>query len=160
MPSENSSNKASVETRLLASIDLLDAAQTCALLRIETDDPEGAIQAMAQNDAIITLVQNGEIRLPLFQFDMANGRVFSVIRAILKLRPARISNLRLCYWLTRAHVDFGGAPAHRFGKDDAAILAAFRRYSEGCLSHLRLQPRHLQGQQARGGQGDEIHHSS
>ncbi|QEU06989.1 hypothetical protein [Paracoccus yeei] len=128
MPPENSTDKPGVEERLLASIDLIDASQACALLRIETDDPEAAIQAMARDDTVITLVQNGEIRLPLFQFDTANGGVFDIVRDILRLRPARISNLRLCYWLTRAHVDFDGAPADRFGKNDAAILIAFRRY--------------------------------
>ena len=73
MPPENSTDKPGVEERLLASIDLIDASQACALLRIETDDPEAAIQAMARDDTVITLVQNGEIRLPLFQFDTANG---------------------------------------------------------------------------------------
>lgn len=124
------SYKASVVERLLASIDLIDPTQACALLRIETDDPEGVMQAMARDDAVIALIQNGRIRLPLFQFDTANGRVFSVVRDILKLTPARVSNLRLCYWLTPAHADFGCAPTDRFGKDDAAVLAAFSRYIE------------------------------
>lgn len=130
MPPENSSHKASVEERLLASIDLIDASQACALLRIQTADPESAMQAVARDDTVITLVQNGKTVLPLFQFDMANGRVFDVVRDLLKLRPARISKLRLAYWMTRAHVDFGGPPADRIGRDDAAILAAFRRYIE------------------------------
>ena len=130
MPLRDSSHKPSVEHRLLASINLIDASQACALLRIETADPEGAMQAMARDDAIITLTRNGRAMVPLFQFDTANGRVFSVVRDILRLRPARISDLRLCYWLTRAHVDFGCAPADRFGKEDAAILAAFGRYIE------------------------------
>ena len=130
MLSENSSHKASVEERLLANIELIDAAQACALLRIETDDPESAMQAMACEGAIITLTQNGRTMAPLFQFDTANGRVFDVVRHVLKLRPSRISNLRLVYWLTRAHVDLGCAPVHRFGHEDAAILAAFRRYIE------------------------------
>lgn len=129
MPPGNFTNKPSVEERLLASIDLIDASQACALLRIETDDPESVMRAMARDDAVVTLVQNGEIRLPLFQFDLLKGLVFGVVRDLLKLRPARISNLRLCYWLTRAHLDFG-APANRIGKDDGAILAAFRRYIE------------------------------
>lgn len=130
MPQEHSSDKTSIEDRLLASIDLIDASQACAFMRIKTDDPEGAMQAMARDDAIITLVENREIMSPLFQFDMANGRVFDVVRDLLKLRPARISNLRLAYWLTRAHVDFGCAPADQFGKEDAAIVATFRRYIE------------------------------
>lgn len=130
MPPENSSHKAGVEERLLASIDLIDASQACALLRIETDDPEGAMRAMTRNDAVIALVQNGRTMLPRFQFDLANGRVLDVVRDILRLRPASLSNLMLCYWLTRAHVDYGCAPADRFGKDDTAILAAFRRYIE------------------------------
>ncbi|WP_128254785.1 hypothetical protein [Falsirhodobacter deserti] len=130
MPPENFINEPSVEERLLARIDLIDAALACALLRIGTDDPEGAMQAMARNDAIITLVQNGRTRLPLFQFDTANNRVFDVVRAILQVRPPHISNLRLVYWMTRAHVDFRCAPAQRFGNDDAAIVGAFRRYIE------------------------------
>ena len=130
MPPENSTDKTSVEERLLASIKLIDASQACAFLHIVMDDPEGTIQGLARSNAIITLVQNDEIRLPLFQFDLVNGIIFDVVRDILALRPARVSNLRLCYWLTRAHVDFGCAPAHRFGNEDAAILAAFRRYIE------------------------------
>ncbi|RDD72570.1 hypothetical protein [Paracoccus versutus] len=130
MPPENFTDKPNVEARLLASLNLLDAAEACALLRIETDDPEGAMQAMAREDGVIALVQHGRTMLPLFQFDLTNSRIFDVVRAILKLRSARISNLRLCYWLTRVHVDFGCAPAQRFGHEDAAIVAAFRRYIE------------------------------
>lgn len=130
MPQENSTDKPGVEDRLLASIDLIDASQACALLRIDADDPEGAMQAMAREDAIITLTQNGRTMVPLFQFDTELGRVFDVVLDLLKLRPDRLSNLRLAYWMTHAHVDFGGPPTDRFGKDDAAILAAFRRYIE------------------------------
>ena len=130
MPPDNPTSKISVEERLLASIDLIDASRVCALLRIETDNPEDAIQAMARDGAVITLVQDGKTMLPLFQFDVEKGRVFDVVGQILKLRPPRISTLRLCYWLTRAHVDFGCAPAQRFGEDDAAIVDAFRRYIE------------------------------
>lgn len=134
MSPKNSTEKPSVEERLLASIDLIDASKACALLRIETDDPEGAMQAMARGDAIIILVQNGRTRLPLFQFDTANNRVFDAVRAILQVRPPHISNLRLVYWMTREHVDFGCAPAEQFGKDDVAIVAAFRRYIDA-VSH-------------------------
>ncbi|MBT0778457.1 MULTISPECIES: hypothetical protein [Paracoccus] len=130
MPQDNSTDKASVEDRLLASIELIDAAQACALLRIETEEPEDVLQAMVREGAVITLVQNGRTMLPRFQFDVANGRIFDVVGAILKLRPACISNLRVAYWLTRAHVDFGCAPAQRFGHDDAAVVVAFRRYIE------------------------------
>ena len=130
MPAEIPANKSGAVERLLATINLIDASQACALLRIDTDDANGIIQDMARHGAIITLAQNGETMLPLFQFDMANGLVFDAVRDLLRLRPARISNLRLCYWLTRAHVDFRSAPAHRFGRDDAEILDAFRRYIE------------------------------
>ena len=130
MPPKNSTDKPGVEERLIASIGLIDAEQACALLRIETEDPEGAMQVMARGNAIITLVQNGKTMAPLFQFDMASGRIFDVIGTILKDRPARISNLRLCYWLTRSNMDFGDPPAQRFGHDDDAIIAAFLRYIE------------------------------
>lgn len=128
MPPKNSTDKPSVEERLLASIDLIDASQACALLHIETDNPEGTIQGMARENGVIALVQNGKTMIPLIQFDTELSRVFDAVRDILALRPARVSNLRLCYWLTRAHVDFHCAPAQRFGKDDSAIVAAFARY--------------------------------
>ena len=128
MPPKNPPEKSGIKERLLASIDLIDASQACVLLRIETDDPEGAMQAMAREDGVIALIQNGRTMVPLFQFDTELGRVFDVVLDLLKLRPCRISNLMLCYWLTRAHVDFGCPPAQRFGKDDAAVVAAFRRY--------------------------------
>ncbi|QEU09181.1 hypothetical protein [Paracoccus yeei] len=130
MSPENSTDKPSVEDRLLASIELFDASQACALLRIDADDPEGVLQAMARGGAIITLTQNGRTMAPLFQFDAERGQMFHVVGDILRLRPPYLSNLRLCYWLTRAHVDFGCAPAQRFGHEDAAIVAAFRRYIE------------------------------
>ncbi|MDF3608350.1 hypothetical protein PE067_20710 [Paracoccus sp. DMF-8] len=128
MPPKNPPEKSGIKERLLASIDLIDASQACVLLRIETDDPEGAMQAMAREDGVIALIQNGRTMVPLFQFDTELGRVFDVVLDLLKLRPCRISNLMLCYLLTRAHVDFGCPPAQRFGKDDAAVVAAFRRY--------------------------------
>ncbi|WP_347918985.1 hypothetical protein [Paracoccus marcusii] len=130
MPQEHSTAKTSVEERLLASINLIDSAQACALLCIETDDPEGAIQALVLDNAIIILMPNGRTMVPLFQFDLASGRVFDVVLDLLKLRPCRMSNLRLAYWLSRAHVDFAGPPADRLGQDDAMIVAAFRRYIE------------------------------
>ena len=130
MPPENSTDETSVEDRLLARIELIDAGQACALLRIETEDPEGAMQAMARGGAIITLTQNGRTMAPLFQLDAERGQMFHVVGDILRLRPPYLSNLRLCYWLTRAHVDFGGPPVHRFGHEDAAIVTAFRRYIE------------------------------
>ncbi|WP_323717577.1 hypothetical protein [Paracoccus aminovorans] len=91
MPPENSTDKPGVEERLLANIELLYAAQACALLRIETDDPEGAMQAMAHDDTIITLVKNDKTMLPQFQFDAANSLVFAVVRDIFRryIEPER-----------------------------------------------------------------------
>lgn len=130
MPAEIPANKPSPDERLLATIELIDASHACAILRIETHDPRRIMQDMGRDGDVITVIQNGETMLPMFQFDTANGTVFDVVCEILRLRPAHISNLRLCYWLTRAHLDLGCAPAHRFGRDDTAILNAFRRYIE------------------------------
>ncbi|WP_312531008.1 hypothetical protein [Paracoccus sp. (in: a-proteobacteria)] len=127
MSTKSTSHKARVVERLLASLELIDASLACALLRIETDDPESTMQAIVRDDILIALVHNDRTMFPLFQFDVLNGRIFDVVGAILELRPTGFSNMRLAYWMTRAHVDLGGKPAERFGKDDAAILAAFRR---------------------------------
>lgn len=123
------SYKPSIE-RLMAGIDLIDAAQACALLRYESDDPEAAMQSLVRERAIIDIVYNDQVAFPRFQFDPENALIFGVVTAILKIRPARISTLRLVYWMTRSHIDFGCAPADVFGQEDAAVLAAFRRYIE------------------------------
>lgn len=127
---KSSSRKAEVEKRILASIDLIDTSQACALLRINADDREDTIRAMARNEALIILLYDGETVLPLFQFNREDSRIFDVVRHILFIRPSHVSNLKLTYWMTRAHKDFGCAPAHLIGKDDAVVLSAFRRYLE------------------------------
>ena len=83
---------------------------------------------MVRKNAILTLIQSGKTMVPQFQIDPDRGRVFDALLDLLKLRPCRMSNLRLAYWLTRAHVYLGGPPADRLGHDDATIVAAFRLY--------------------------------
>lgn len=124
------SDKPTIQDRILARTDLIDAAQACSLLRLQTDTPEVAMQGLVREGAVIDILHHGEVVFPRFQFDTENTRVFGVVTAILKIRPPRISNLRLVYWMTRSHADFGLAPAEVFGQQDAAILAAFRRYIE------------------------------
>lgn len=120
-------DKPTIQDRILARTDLIDAPQACALLRLETDTPGAAMQSLVRERAVIDILHNGEVVFPRFQFDPENARVYGVIAAILKIRPARFSNLRLVYWMTRAHSDFGQAPSEMFGQEDAAVLAAFRR---------------------------------
>lgn len=139
-------NKPSVQERVLASIDLIDASEACALLRIEAVDPGSAMEALVRDDAVIALTHDGKTMFPRFQFDAELDRVFDVVGALLKLKPARISNLRLSYWLTCVHVDFGcprrnslammmqklsphsGAISSRFGMGDLC------RNEAACLS--------------------------
>lgn len=130
MPSRYKSWKAGAEKRLLASFDLIDAPMVGALLQIETDNVEGAVQALVCERAMIALVQDGKTVFPSCQFDARVCRIYDVVGTILKLRPESISDMMLAYWMMRTHVDFDGPPADQFGKDDAAVLAAFERYSE------------------------------
>lgn len=130
MPATKQQKAEEVAGRLLASWDLVDAAQACELLRIETEDPEGVVRSVSSRNEIIVVANKGELVLPCFQFDIVEGKVFEIIHRILKVRPRDMSDLRLCYWLTRVHSEFGYAPAIQIGKDDQAILAAFIRYIE------------------------------
>lgn len=88
------------------------------------------MKSMIRDGAVIDIAYNGQANFPRFQFDTGNARIFGVVTAILKVRPAHISNLRLAYWMTRPHTDFGRAPADVFGQEDAAVLAAFGRCIE------------------------------
>lgn len=130
MPATKQQKAEEVAARLLASLDLVDPARACELLRIETDDPEGILRSMSGRNEIIVAANKGELVLPCFQFDIVEGKVFEIIRRILQVRPGDMSDLRLCYWLTRAHSDFGCAPTVQIGNDDQAIFAAFIRYIE------------------------------
>ena len=76
------------------------------------------------------VIHNGHVAFPRFQFDPDNGRVFRVAAAILKIRPPRISHLRVVYWMMRPDIDYGCAPAEVFGQKDAAVVVAFRRRVE------------------------------
>ena len=123
-------NRIRVQEQFLAKLDMADQTDACELLRLSKSNPSATLRRVEDRGELIRIDRDGRPSYPLFQFDVENGRIFPVIREINSLRPEAWSNIRLCYWMSRKHADFGCAPAKMLGKADAEIIDAFRRAIE------------------------------
>jgi hypothetical protein len=123
-------NRVRVQEQFLAELDMADQAEACELLRLSKSNPSATLRRVEDRGELIRIDRDGRPFYPLFQFDVENGRVYSVIREINGLLPEGWSRFRLCYWMSRKHADFGRAPAELLGKADAEIIDAFRRAIE------------------------------
>ncbi len=136
------SDKPGIIERLMADIDLIDAAQACALLWSETDATEAAMKSLVRAGAVIDI--DGQVALSRFPFDLRVAHIFGIVTAILKMRPTRIRNLRLVYWLTRPPMDFDCAPVrlkdHR-NCPNALLWGPFNCFRQSGLDDPRQQLR-------------------
>ena len=123
-------NKVRVQERFLATLDMADQTEACELLRLSKSNPSATLRRKEDRGELIRIDKDGRPYYPLFQFDLDGGQIYPVLRELLRIRPAHWSNIRICYWLTRSHKDFGRAPAELLGQEDADILDAFRRATE------------------------------
>lgn len=117
-------NRVRVQERFLASLDMADQTAACELLRLSKTNPSASLRRVPD---LIRIDRDNRPYYPFFQFDVENGRIHPVIAEINRLRPEAWSNIRLSYWMTRKHADFGRAPAELLGQADEEILDAFRR---------------------------------
>ncbi|WP_411839773.1 hypothetical protein [Paracoccus sp. ME4] len=120
-------NRVRVQERFLAGLDMANRSQACELLRLSKSNPSATLKRIEDRGGLIRIDRDSRPFYPLFQFDVENGRIHPVIAEINRHRPEGWSNIRLSYWLTRKHADFGRAPAELFGHADEEILDAFRR---------------------------------
>lgn len=123
-------NRVRVQEQFLATLDMADQGEACELLGLSRSNPSATLRRKEDRGELIRIDRDGRPFYPLFQFDVDGGRIHPVIREINRLRPAHWSNMRVCYWLTRAHADFGCPPAELLGRADEEILDAFRRAIE------------------------------
>lgn len=120
-------NRVRVQERILAELDLADQSQACELLRLSKSNPSATLKRIEERGGLVRIDRDNRPFYPLFQFDVENGRIHPVITEINRMRPESWSNMRLCYWMTRKHADFGRAPAELLGQADDEILVAFHR---------------------------------
>lgn len=118
------------QEKFLAGLDMADQSEACELLRLSKSNPSATLKRIEDRAGLIRIERDGRPFYPLFQFDVEAGRIHPVMLEIMRLRPAHWSNIRLCYWMTRKHADFGRAPAELMGQDDRELLEAFRRAIE------------------------------
>jgi|GEM_PF-2729624 len=120
-------HRARTQAHALAAIDMVDAVEAGRILGLSSEIPISELQSLEAQQALIRMQRGGAAWYPVAQFDRRHGRIFPVIQRLKQMQPAYMSNLRLAYWLGRAHVDFGRAPSEMLGQDDDAVIAAFAR---------------------------------
>lgn len=123
-------HRARAQAHALAAIDMVDADEAGRILSLSFQNPTGHLQTLEEQQVLIRVQRGGAAWYPRAQFELHYGRIFPVIRRLVQMQPAHMSNLRLAYWLSCAHVDFGRAPAEMLGHDDNAVAAAFSRAIE------------------------------
>lgn len=123
-------NRVRVQEKFLATLDMADQTEACELLRLSKSNPSATLRRKEERGELIRIDRDGRPFYPLFQFDLEAGQIYPVLRELNRMRPDHWSNIRLCYWLTRKHADFGRAPAELLGQADEEILDAFRRAIE------------------------------
>lgn len=124
-------HRARTQAHVLASLDLVNEQDAGYLLHIDPRRLPGGLRIREERKELIRLQRGGASFYLRAQFDAVNARTFPVVRHINLIKPSHMSSLRFCHWLSRPHVDFECAPAALFGREDAAILAAFSRAIEG-----------------------------
>ncbi|WP_374393441.1 hypothetical protein [Tabrizicola sp.] len=123
-------NRVRVQERFLATLDMADQTEACELLRLSKSNPSATLRRKEERGELIRIDRDGRPFYPLFQFDLEAGQIYPVLRELNRMRPDHWSHIRLCYWLTRPHADFGRAPAELLGRADEEIVDAFRREIE------------------------------
>lgn len=107
-----------LEARIVASTPMADETQACQLLGLSA-------QELARLQLLRIPVAD-DFAYPLFQFDALSGNVYPAISRIINLAPNDWSELRILHWLTRPHVEFGGAPSDSLASTDIVISAFVR----------------------------------
>lgn len=120
-------NRARLQEKILAGTLMVDQAQACELLGLSSANPSATMKRKEDKREILRFTVDGRAAYPLFQFDVEGRRIHPAMAKLIALKPASWSDFRLLHWLTRPHLDFGGAPAERLGAEADAVIAAFER---------------------------------
>jgi hypothetical protein len=120
-------NRARLQEKILASMSMVDQAQACELLGLSGANPSATMKRKEEKRELLRFTADGRAAYPLFQFDVEGRRIFPVMAKLIALKPETWSDFRLLHWLTRPHLDFGAAPAERFGSEETEVVAAFKR---------------------------------
>lgn len=123
-------HRARTQACVLAGLDLVNEKDAGYLLRLDPQKVSKGLRVREEQKELIRLQRGGAPFYLHAQFDVAIAQAFPVVRLINMMKPLHMSSLELCHWLSRPHMDFGCAPAALFGREDAAILAAFARAIE------------------------------
>lgn len=119
--------QAKLQTEVLSSVSMVDQAQACALLGLSETNPSATLRRYEAKDRILRFDLKGKAAYPLFQFDVVERRIHSVLLKILKMRTDDWGGkMALLHWLTRPNRSLGGAkPCDRLAQDSDAILKSF-----------------------------------
>lgn len=120
-------NRARLQEKILASTSMVDQAQACQLLGLSMTNPSATMRRKENRGELLRFSVDGRALYPLFQFDVEERRIFPAIARLIELKPESWSNFRLLHWLTRPHLELKAVPADCLGREEAEVIAAFKR---------------------------------
>lgn len=109
---------------------MVDQSQACELLGLSATNASAIMERREDKRELLRFTMGGRSSYPLFQFDVEGRRIFAVMTSLIALKPRTWSDFRLLQWLTRPHLDFGGAPSEFLGSQEQAVADAFKREIE------------------------------
>ena len=119
--------RAKLQTEILASVPMVAQGEACALLGLSDTNPSATLKRYETRDRILRFAWKGKAAYPLFQFDVAERRIYPTLIELMKMRTDDWgSKMALLHWLTRPNRSLGGErPCDRLVDGADAILASF-----------------------------------
>lgn len=119
-------SRARLRERILNATPMVDEDQAMELLGFSGADPSATMERKVGVAELLHFEIGGRKAYPLFQFDVDNRRIYPAMTELIAMRPGNWSDYRLLYWLVQSHLDFEDTPAAALGREDDAIISAFK----------------------------------
>lgn len=119
--------RAKLQTETLASVPMVDQGEACALLGLSDTNPSATLKRYEARNRILRFDWRGKAAYPLFQFDVAERRIYPALLKLMEMRPDDWGGkMALLHWLTRPNRSLSGArPCDRLAEDAGAIVNGF-----------------------------------
>lgn len=119
--------RAKLQTEILSSVDMVDQSGACTLLGLSDANPSATLKRYEAKDKILRFDVRGKASYPLFQFDVAERRIYPPLLSVMEMRTDNWGGkMALLHWLTRPNLSLEGhRPCDVISEREDAILRSF-----------------------------------
>ncbi len=127
---DDGASRAETRARSRAETDrpylMVNQNEACTLLNLDVNSA-AVLRDLEANNRVLRFGREGYAAYPLFQFDVANRRVYPALVELLEMRTDDWgSRMALLQWLDRPNQSIGGErPSNRLAGDASAIINSF-----------------------------------